>query len=94
MILGRQEMLHSIIDKGEREIWKNCNILSYKWHMCAGAPRLCRHTKTFSDWLNYGGRAAAEVTRLGADIHSTTIPSAHKKRGGEMCTVAVIDNLN
>ena len=45
MILRRQEMLHNIMDTGEREIWKNYNILSYEQHMCAGAPRLCRHTQ-------------------------------------------------
>jgi hypothetical protein len=50
--------------------------------------------KTFSDWFNYGGRVAAEVTRLEAYIHSTAIPSAHTKRGGEMCTVAGTDILN
>ena len=88
-------MLHNIMDTGEREIWKNYNILFLINSTCAQVRHDCVVThKTFSDWLNYGGRVAAEVTRLGADIHSTTIPSAHTKRGGEMCAVAVIDNLN
>jgi hypothetical protein len=88
-------MLHNIMDKGEREIWKNYNILRLINSTCAQVRHRCVVThKTFYDWLNYGGRAAAEVTRLEADIHSTTIPSAHRKRGGLMCIVAVIDNLN
>jgi hypothetical protein len=60
---------------------------------CAQVRRDCVVThKTFSDWLNCSGRVAAEVTRLGADIHPTTIPSAHTKRGGEMYTVADSSN--
>lgn len=88
-------MLHNIMVTGEREIWKNYNILFLIKSTCAQVRHDCVVThKTFFDWLNYGGRVAAEVTRLGADIHSTTIPSAHTKRGGEMCAVAVIEKLN
>ena len=62
---------------------------------CAQVRHDCVVThKTFSDWSSYGGRVAAEVTRLGADIHSTAIPSAHTKRGGGMYTLTGTDNLN
>jgi hypothetical protein len=88
-------MPHSIMDTGEREIWKKYNILFLINSTCAQVRRDCVVTqKTFSDWLNYSGRVAAEVTWLGAKVLSTSIPSAHTKRGGEMCIAAATDNLH
>jgi len=75
-------MLHNIMDR-RRGKYGRIILFFLTNSTCAQVRHDCVVThKTFSDWLNYGGRVAAEVTRLEADIHSTTIPSAHTKRGG------------